>query len=86
LRTLAREVERYAIDVKVARPGPDEDVSPPGDRWQERESRSVWRQAIPLGRLGELGDLAAAVAFLAWDDAAFITDQKLSVSGGLTMA
>jgi 2-hydroxycyclohexanecarboxyl-CoA dehydrogenase len=35
---------------------------------------------------GEPEDLAAAVAFLASDDAAFITGQTLSVSGGLTMA
>lgn len=43
------------------------------------------RQAIPLDRLGEPEDLAGAVAFLASDDAAFMTGQTLSVSGGLTM-
>ena len=43
-------------------------------------------RAVPLGRLGRQEEVAAAVAFLASDDAAFITGQTLSVSGGLTMA
>jgi len=43
-------------------------------------------RAVPFGRIGEPEDLAGAVAFLASDDAAFITGQTISVSGGLTMA
>jgi 3-oxoacyl-[acyl-carrier protein] reductase len=39
----------------------------------------------PLGRFGETGEIAAAVAFLASDDAAFITGQVLAVDGGLVM-
>ena len=42
-------------------------------------------KAIPLRRLGQPSDLANAVAFLASDEAAFITGQTVSVSGGLTM-
>ena len=42
-------------------------------------------RAIPFGRPAEPAEIAAAVAFLASDDAAFITGQALSVSGGLTM-
>ena len=41
---------------------------------------------MPVGRIGEPDDLAGAVAFLLSDDAAFITGQTLSVSGGMTMA
>ena len=52
---------------------------------RNRASLASLKQAIPLGRLGEPEDLAGAVAFLASDDAAFITGQTLSVSGGLTM-
>ena len=39
----------------------------------------------PLGRLGTVEDVAYAVAFLASDEAAFITGQVLSVDGGLAM-
>ena len=42
-------------------------------------------KAIPLGRLGQPDDLAGAIAFFGSDDAAFITGQVISVSGGLTM-
>jgi len=45
----------------------------------------AFRSAIPLGRLGQGDDLAAAIAFFASDDAGFVTGQVLSVSGGLTM-
>ncbi|MFB1062735.1 SDR family oxidoreductase [Natrinema sp. H-ect4] len=40
---------------------------------------------IPFGRMAEPEDIAGAVAFVASDDAAFVTGQVLSVSGGLTM-
>jgi len=43
-------------------------------------------RAVPMRRLAEPEDIAAAVAFLASDRASFITGQTLSVSGGLTMA
>ena len=43
-------------------------------------------RAVPMRRLGEPEDVAAAVAFLASDAAGYITGQTLSVSGGLTMA
>jgi 2-hydroxycyclohexanecarboxyl-CoA dehydrogenase len=42
-------------------------------------------RAVPMRRLGEPEDVAAAVAFLASDRAGFITGQTLSVSGGMTM-
>ena len=48
--------------------------------------RNALTRSIPYGRLGQPGDLPGAICFLASDDAAFITGQVLSVSGGLTMA
>jgi 2-hydroxycyclohexanecarboxyl-CoA dehydrogenase len=42
-------------------------------------------KAIPFRRLAKPEEIAAAIAFLASDDASFITGQTLSVSGGLTM-
>ncbi len=43
------------------------------------------KRAIPLKRLGQPEDIPGIVAFLASDDASFITGQVISVSGGLTM-
>jgi len=40
-------------------------------------------ETVPLGRLGEPSDIAAAVAFLCSDDASYITGQILAVDGGL---
>jgi len=43
------------------------------------------RRGIPLRRLGRPEDVAGAVAYLASEEAAYVTGQVLSVSGGLTM-
>ena len=55
----------------------------------ETASRDVQEQmkaATPLGRLGEAGDVAAAVLFLASDEASFVTGAELVVDGGYTAA
>lgn len=48
--------------------------------------REALAKAIPFRRLGQPEDLANAVAFFASDEAAFITGQTVSVSGGHTMS
>lgn len=55
-----------------------------GPLFEGREERVT--ADYPLGRLGEPEDIAAAVAFLASDDAAWITGQTLVVDGGLTLS
>ena len=84
-KTLARELARHGIRVNVVCPGPTntplfEEISGGNEKLAV-----ALKNAIPLGRLGEPRDVAPAVAFLASDDASFITGQTLSVSGGLTM-
>jgi 2-hydroxycyclohexanecarboxyl-CoA dehydrogenase len=88
-KTLARELARKRINVNVVCPGPTDtalfrDFAGEGESGEKL--RAALARSIPFGRLGEPGDLAGAVCFLASDDAAFITGQVLSVSGGLTMA
>jgi 2-hydroxycyclohexanecarboxyl-CoA dehydrogenase len=84
-RTIAREVARYGINVNTVCPGPTN--TPLLQREAEHNPKLVaaLSRAIPLGRPAEPEEIAAAVAFFASDDAAFITGQTLSVSGGLTM-
>ena len=49
------------------------------------ESRKAFLDNIPLGRAGQPADVANAVAFLASEDAAYITGQVLTVDGGMVM-
>ena len=48
-------------------------------------AREEWAAKIPLKRLGTPDDVAAAVCFLASDEAAYITGQVLAVNGGMYM-
>jgi 2-hydroxycyclohexanecarboxyl-CoA dehydrogenase len=88
-KTIAREHARHGITVNVVCPGPTETAlfadykEGAGDPAKLEEA---FRRAIPLGRIGQPDDLPGAILFFASDDAAYITGQVLSVSGGLTMA
>ncbi|MDQ3947228.1 MAG: 3-oxoacyl-ACP reductase FabG [Actinomycetota bacterium] len=86
-KTLAREVARHNITANVICPGPT-DTPLLGEIMGEGNDRLIdsLKRGIPMKRLGRPDDIAGAVAFLASDDAGFITGQTLSVSGGLTMA
>lgn len=87
-KTLAREHARHGITVNVVCPGPTDTAlfaeykEGAGDPEKLMEA---FRRSIPLGRIAQPGDLPGAIVFFASDDAAFVTGQVLSVSGGLTM-
>jgi 3-oxoacyl-[acyl-carrier protein] reductase len=49
------------------------------------EDVALWSSYSPLGRLGEPGDVSAVAAFLASDDAAYLTGQAVNVAGGMVM-
>ena len=88
-KTLAREHARHGITFNVVCPGPTDTalLATVTDAAANPEKlREAFRRAIPLGRLGRPDDLVGAVLFFASPDAAFVTGQVLSVSGGLTMA
>ena len=88
-KTIAREAARDGVTANVVCPGPtDTDMlrtmsqaAPDAERLIESLAR-----AVPMRRLGRPEDAATAVAFLASEEAGYITGQTLSVSGGLTMA
>jgi 2-hydroxycyclohexanecarboxyl-CoA dehydrogenase len=88
-KTIAREHARHGITVNVVCPGPTDTALLAGFATGAADPAKLmdaFVRAIPLGRLGQPDDLAGAIAFLASDDAGFITGQVLSVSGGLTMS
>ena len=87
-KTLAREHSRAGITFNVVCPGLTETAM--FDAFMEGAGnpdklREAYRRAIPLGRIGLPEDLPGAICFLSSEDAAFITGQVISVSGGLTM-
>jgi 2-hydroxycyclohexanecarboxyl-CoA dehydrogenase len=88
-KTMAREVARKGVTLNVLCPGPTDTplfdafkaASPGGAKVGEAMAR-----AVPLKRIGQPEDYPGTIAFLLSDDAAYITGQTISVSGGLTMS
>ncbi len=82
-KSLAREVGSRNITVNVIAPGfIDTDMT----RSLSDAQKAALNAQIPLSRLGQPADIAAAVAFLASPDASYITGETLHVNGGMLMA
>ena len=85
-RSLAREMARHQVNVNCVCPGPTE--TPFLHAFEEGGRTGILEamtRAVPFRRLAKPEEIAAMVAFLASDDAAYITGQAFSVNGGLTM-
>ena len=81
-RSLAREFASRNITVNVVAPGP---VATDMFAAVSDEARSALEGAVPLGRLAEPSEVAAAVQYLASDAAGYVTGTVLPVDGGLGM-
>ena len=81
-KAIAKELARYNINVNCIAPGA---TNTPAFQQAPAEMREAAAKIYPLRRVAEVEDIANAVAFLASDEAAFITGQIISVSGGYTM-
>ena len=87
VRYLAVELSPCGIRVNGVSPGYIDTRSAryyAGDAFESRE-RVQWATQTPLGRLGTADEVAAVIAFLASDEASFITGQTIVVDGGLTL-
>jgi 3-oxoacyl-[acyl-carrier protein] reductase len=81
-KSLAKEVASRNVTVNVVAPGLiDTDMT----RALTADTQRDWAEQIPLGRPGRPEDVAAAVCFLASDEASYITGQVLAVNGGMYM-
>jgi 2-hydroxycyclohexanecarboxyl-CoA dehydrogenase len=88
-KTLAREVAAKGVTANTVCPGPTDTPMLRAFADKSGDGAKVlagMTRAVPMRRLAEPADIAAAVAFFASDATGYITGQTLSVSGGLTMA
>ena len=81
--SMAYELAPYGIRVNAVAPGLTLLEENRGSNWQERAE--TIQQAIPAGRAGNVEDVARAVAFLASDQAEYITGITLRVDGGMNL-
>jgi 2-hydroxycyclohexanecarboxyl-CoA dehydrogenase len=87
MKTVAREVARYGVTANTVCPGPT--ATPPVTRMLAEGSEryiEALKRSIPMRRLGEPDDIAAAVEYLVSEGAGYVTGQTLSVNGGLSMS
>jgi 3-oxoacyl-[acyl-carrier protein] reductase len=81
-KALAQEVASRGITVNVVSPG---FIATPMTERLAEQHRKRLAESIPLGRLGQPEDVAAAVAYLASDEAGWVTGATLHVNGGMAM-
>ncbi|MDF7681103.1 3-oxoacyl-ACP reductase FabG [Enterobacteriaceae bacterium ESL0689] len=82
-KSLAREVASRGVTVNVVAPG---FIATDMTHALSDEQRAAILTQVPAGRLGEANEIASAVAFLASDEAGYISGETLHVNGGMYMA
>lgn len=81
-RALAKDLAEYGIRVNAVSPGTIDTPFHAQIKSTKPEVFASWKNNIMLGRLGQPSDVASVVAFLASDDAAFITAETIQIGGG----
>lgn len=81
-RALAKDLAEYGIRVNAVSPGTIDTPFHSQIKSTKPEVFASWKNNIMLGRLGQPQDVAGVVAFLASDDAAFITAETIQIGGG----
>ena len=87
-KTMAREMARHGIKLNAVAPGPTDTALFHGFIGEGEAGQKVHaalEKSIPLRRIAKPEDIVGMIAFLASDDADYVTGQVVSVSGGLTM-
>jgi 2-hydroxycyclohexanecarboxyl-CoA dehydrogenase len=86
-RAIARESARFGVRVNAVAPGPIDTPllnAAPGEIGERLRQGMI--DATQMRRIGQPEEVAAVIAFLASEDASFVTGQTVNVSGGLSMA
>ena len=84
-RTMAIELAADGITANVVAPGPTETELFRANNPENSEGEARYLKRVPMKRLAQPTEIAAAIAFLAGDNAAFITGQTLFVDGGASL-
>ena len=82
-RIAAMELGPHGVTVNAVCPGYV--LTEMGASTRTADQIAAWTAKSPLGRLGDPGDVASAVAFLASDDGSYMTGQAINVTGGMCM-
>jgi NAD(P)-dependent dehydrogenase (short-subunit alcohol dehydrogenase family) len=81
-QVMALELAEHGITVNAVAPG---EIATPMTGAHDEDPHEIQRQGIPLGRPGAAREIAAAVAFLASDEASYVTGSSFVIDGGLLL-
>lgn len=82
-KVMALELAQYGITVNAISPG--ETATPMNGVTEDVDAAQIARPGIPVGRPGRAGEMASLIAYLAGDEAAYLTGASLLVDGGLSL-
>jgi NAD(P)-dependent dehydrogenase (short-subunit alcohol dehydrogenase family) len=81
-KVAALELAKHGITVNAVAPG---EIATPMTGNEDVDPETVGRPGIPLGRPGHAHEIAAAIAFLASDEASYVTGESFVIDGGLML-